>query len=208
MISYPRKCQKCDYVSNNPSMFFYHNQTHLPVPPGTQCHFGCGNMATYRNTGGKFTCTEQWQKCPTYLDKLSKRTKKSWIGADARKEKTKKIFEERVVFDKDTRNKNIQVLKLKSKITLQNSKNYRSYARKSRVIAQQWAKRNGYKIGQQTYHVDHKLSLVDCYNFGISIADASHPANLQVIPATVNSSKGGNSIITVEYLIGKIYANN
>jgi len=41
-ITYPRKCNECDYVSNNPAMYHYHKKTHEPIPVGTLCKHGCG----------------------------------------------------------------------------------------------------------------------------------------------------------------------
>ena len=90
MITYPRKCPSCNYIANNPAMYSYHKQTHQPVPIGTLCHFGCGCIAMYRNTGGKYTCKEKYQDCSAYLEQLSDRTTKSWKDANTRKEETKK----------------------------------------------------------------------------------------------------------------------
>lgn len=204
MIKYPRKCPYCNYIANNPAMFSYHKKTHQNIPKDSMCHFGCGNKAMYCNTNGKFTCKEKYQECPAYLAQLSKRTKNSWIGADRRKEITKKIFEENVVFNKEAREKSISAIKSSAILLPSDAKSYRSYARKCRKMAQQWAKNNGYELGQQTYHVDHKLSLVDCYYADLSVEVASHPANLRVIPASENVSKGKYSIITVEELYKQI----
>jgi hypothetical protein len=203
-IAYPRKCNFCDYISNNPTMYHFHNKAHQPIPKDTVCHFGCGMAATHCNTGGKFTCSTEYHKCPAYLEQLSERTKKSWDGATDRKLATKKIFEQRVVYNKESRKKNIDSIKAKAILLPNDAKDYRSYARKCRKIAQQWAKSEGYEIGQQTYHVDHKLSLLDCYYAGLSVEVASHPKNLQVIPANENVAKGRNSCITVDDLYEKI----
>lgn len=200
MITYPRKCPECDYIANNPAMFFYHKKTHQPIPQDAECHFGCGNKATHRNTGGKFTCKEKWADCPEYLKKLSERTTKSWEGNTERKEKTKKIFEEQVVYNKEVREKSIRAVKEKAILLPEDAKDYRAYARKCRKLAQQWAKENGYELGQQTYHVDHKLSVLDGYYAGLSVEVVSHPANLRVISAIENVAKGRNSIISVEEL--------
>ena len=204
MITYPRKCPECDYIANNPTMFSYHKKTHQPIPQDAECHFGCGNKATHRNTGNKLTCKEKYQDCPAYLEQLAERTKQSWQGAEERKELTKKIFEEQVVFNTEAREKCITALKAKAILLPEDAKDYRAYARKCRLMAQQWAKENGYVLGQQTYHVDHKLSLLDCYYAGLSVDVASNPANLRVISASENVAKGRNSIITVEELCEQI----
>ena len=67
-----------------------------------------------------------------------------------------------------------------------------------RQRVQQWEKEQGYVLGQQTYHVDHKLSILDAWKVGLSEEVANHPANLQIIEAKSNTSKGSNSILTVE----------
>jgi hypothetical protein len=185
-------------------MFSYHKKTHQPIPQNAECHFGCGNHATHRNTGGKLTCKEKYQECPAYLEQLAERTAKSWEGAVERKEATKKVFEEQVVYNKQARDKSISAIKANAILLPEDAKDYRAYARKCRLIAQKWAKENGYVLGQQTYHVDHKLSLLDCYYAGLSVNVASDPANLRVISASENIAKGRNSIITVEELFEQL----
>ena len=81
------------------------------------------------------------------------------------------------------------------------AKEYRHYARYIRERAQHWAKKQGYVLGKQTFHVDHKLSLIDAWNAGLSEEIVNHPANLQIIDARANSSKGAKSSITVEELL-------
>ena len=56
-------------------------------------------------------------------------------------------------------------------------------------------------LGQQTYHVDHKLSVFDAWKAGLSESVVNHPANLQILEAKQNSSKGAKSSITVEELL-------
>jgi hypothetical protein len=201
MITYPRKCLHCDYVANNPAMYSYHKQTHLPIPDNTYCHFGCGGNALFRNTGGKYTCCDQYQKCPAYIDQLSERTKQSWVGSDTRKEQTKKSLVDRL-HTRETINKMKETKRKKfGLLTPEAAKEYRHYARAIRVKAQQWAKEQGYVLGQQTYHVDHKLSILDAWHAGLSADIVSHPANLQILEAKKNSSKGAKSSITVEELL-------
>ena len=63
------------------------------------------------------------------------------------------------------------------------AKEYRHYARYIRQKAQKWAKDNDYEIGKQTYHVDHKLSILDAWKAGLSEEIVNHPANLQILEA-------------------------
>jgi hypothetical protein len=83
-------------------------------------------------------------------------------------------------------------------------KNYRHYARRIREQAQRWAKEQGYELGQQTWHVDHKLSIIDAWNYKLPMEIVNHPANLQVIEAKKNSSKGCKSSITLDELLRRI----
>lgn len=200
-IPYPRKCEHCDYVSNNPSMYHYHNKTHDPIPLGQLCDHGCGNPATNQGTGGKYTCKHKFSLCPTYLSNLSNRTKLSWIDADERKEQTKKSLVKRL-HNQDTINKMKKTKQEKfGTMDPAKAKEYRHYARFIRVRAQIWAREQGYKLGQQTYHVDHKLSILDAWHAGLPETIVNHPANLQILEAKQNSSKGAKSTITVEELL-------
>jgi 5-methylcytosine-specific restriction endonuclease McrA len=200
--NYPRKCEKCDYISNNPAMYSYHKKTHNLIPQGKLCDHGCGQLASTINTHGKYTCLPIAQHCPEYIKKHSKMVKKQWDGDIIRKQKTKEIFlrdcaKNPVAIEK---NKNARRKKT-GLITPEIAKEYRHYARKIRVAAQIWAKEQGYELGQQTYHVDHKLSILDAWKANLPIAIVNHPANLQILEANKNSSKGSKSIITVEELL-------
>ena len=201
MITYPRKCPSCNYIANNPAMYSYHKQTHQPVPIGTLCHFGCGCIAMYRNTGGKYTCKEKYQDCSAYLEQLSDRTTKSWKDANTRKEETKKSLISRLHNEKTF--KKIKETKRKATgiLTPEELKEYRYYARAIRYRSQRWAKEQGYVLGQQTIHVDHKLSILDAWHAKLSVETVSHPANLQILEAKKNSSKGRKSSLTVNELL-------
>ena len=200
-ITYPRKCSHCDYISNNPAMYHYHKKTHSSIPENTYCYFGCNCKAEYRNTKGNYTCKEQYSECPAYLLQLSNRSKSSWKNDNARKEKTKKSFIDRLHNQKTVEKMKETKRKKYNTLMPEIIKEYRHYARYIRTKAQQWAKEQGYKIGKQTYHVDHKLSIKDAWCAKLSIKIVNHPANLQIIEAKKNSSKGAKSILTVEELL-------
>lgn len=78
---------------------------------------------------------------------------------------------------------------------------YRHYGRRVRSRAQKWAKEQGFVLGQQTHHVDHKLSIWDAWKAGLSESIVNHPANLQILDAKANSSKGAKSSLTVDELL-------
>jgi len=201
-IVYPRKCDHCDYVSNNPSMFHYHKKIHDPIPHGKLCDHGCGQKATSINTNGKYTCLSKYQYCPMYKKLLANRTEKSWISADDRKKKTKDTFFEYCYGNDEVKEKQKATLKKKwGNFTPEQMKDYRHYGRRVRSRAQKWAKEQGFVLGQQTYHVDHKLSIWDAWQAGLSESIVNHPANLQILDAKANSSKGAKSSLTVDELL-------
>ena len=70
-----------------------------------------------------------------------------------------------------------------------------------RKRAQQWAKEQGYELGVTTYHVDHKLSILDAWKANLPAEIVNHPANLQILEAKQNSSKGSKSSITIDELL-------
>ena len=205
-IQYPRKCNYCDYASNNPQMWHYHNKTHDPIPEGQLCDHGCGSLANYRGTGGVYRCVENSFTCPSYTSRQTAAIKKHWQRPEAvyRKEETKKSLVERL-HNPTTVNKMKETKRKKSGLlTPEDAKNYRHYARAIRQRAQMWATDNGYRLGQQTYHVDHKLSILDAWNANLPAEVVNHPVNLQILPAKENSSKGSKSSITVEQLFEMI----
>jgi hypothetical protein len=201
-IQYPRKCEHCDYVSNNPSMYHYHNKTHNSIPDGTMCWQGCGLPAKFLNTHGKYTCCKIVQQCPEYVKNHSDRIKKHWVGADVRKEETKKRFLKYCCGVSEVLEKQKTTLKKKyGNFTPEQMKDFRHYARRIRTRAQKWAKEQGYVLGQQTYHVDHKLSIYDAFQLGLSEDVVNHPYNLRILDAKENSSKSRKSIISLDELL-------
>lgn len=202
-LVYPRKCEHCDYVSNNPSMHHYHKRIHAAIPEGTLCSHGCGQHAKFRNTNGKYTCLEVSQKCPRYILDQSQRVKGHWErpAAIKRKEQAKNSFIDRL-HNQETVNKMKATKRKKTGIlTPEQMKDFRHYARRIRAQAQCWAKEQGYTLGQQTWHVDHKLSILDAWNHKLPIEVVNHPTNLQIIDARMNSIKGSKSSITIEQLL-------
>ena len=201
-ITYPRKCEHCDYTSNNPSMYHYHKRVHESIPEGQLCNQGCGSAALFRGTGGVYSCSKVSHHCPEYIKRHSERVTAQWEGAVERKEKTKETFFEYCYGNDEVRARQKATLKKKfGDFTPEQAKDFRHYARRIRQRAQKWARDNGYTIGQQTFHVDHKLSILDAWYAGLPEEVVNHPANLQILEAKQNSSKGANSSITVDELL-------
>lgn len=206
-ITYPRKCNCCDYISNNPAMYSYHKKTHEPIPVGQLCDHGCGQHAIYFNTNGKYSCSKIVQHCPEYIRQHSERVKTYWARPEAieRKETTKKTFLECCANNNDVQNRRKDTIKHKwGNFTPAQMKDYRHYARRIRQRAQTWAKNNGYCLGQQTFHVDHRLSIWDAYQAGLPEQIVNNPVNLQILEAKKNSSKGAKSLLTVDELLALI----
>lgn len=201
MIEYPRKCLHCEYIANNPAMYSYHRKTHDPIPQGVYCHFDCGCLATFKNTGGKYTCKEKYQECPAYIKQLSDRTKKSWVNADFRKEQTKKSLKDRLHNDETYKKQSETRRKKFGTLDPIKAKEFRHYARFIRQRAQKWAKMNGYVIGKQSFHIDHKFSILDAWHAGLPESVVNHPANLEIVEAKANVSKGSKSSITLDELL-------
>ena len=207
-INYPRKCEHCEYLSNNPQMNSYHKRTHITIPDNKTCDHGCGNLAKFCGTGGKYTCEKIAHHCPEYIRKHSVRVSKQWENAEQRREATRISFVSRL-HNQETVDKMKATKKKKTGIiTPADAKNYRSYARIIRQRAQTWAKEQGINLGQQTLHVDHKLSILDAWHAGLSADVVNHPANLQILEAKQNSSKGSKSILTAEELLKLTESSN
>ena len=206
-IKYPRKCSFCDYISNNPSMWHYHNKTHEVILEGQLCNFGCGQSAKFRNTNGTYSCCKKSQLCPQYKLELSKRVKEQWARQESneRKKKTRETFLKYCSGIPKVIEKRKKTLAKKfNYLNEEVSKDFCRYGRRCRVLAQRWAKEQGYELGQQTWHVDHKLSIWQGFQSKIPPSIICHPANLQILSMNENTSKGYQSSITVIELLKMI----
>lgn len=205
-IEYPRKCNHCEYVANNPQMWHYHNKTHAPIPKGQLCDHGCGCFAIVRGTGGVYSCSSISQRCPAYVKNHSERIKSHWQRPEAeqRKIRTTEILLKSACTPEATHKMKETKKKKSGLLTPIDAKNYRHYARSIRERSQMWAKDNGYHIGKQTYHVDHKLSILDAWHANLPAEIVNHPVNLQILEAKKNSSKGSKSILTIDELYDMI----
>ena len=203
--NFPKKCEHCDYISNNPSMHYYHKRIHSAIPEGRKCDHGCGQLAKFMNTGGKFTCEKIAHHCPEYLRIHSQRIENQWKNADERRIKTRKTFFKHCCGVPEVIAKQKKTLQNKwGNFTPEQKKDFRHYARHIRQRAQVWAKEQGHLLGRQTLHVDHKLSVFDAWKAGLEEGIVNHPANLRVIDAKLNCSKGAKSSLTLNELLIEI----
>lgn len=203
-IQYPRKCNECDYVSNNPQMWHYHKRVHLPIPDGKLCDGGCGQLAKAINTNNRYMCSVVSQHCPSYIKEHSARVSAQWKGAEERKQQTKELLIKNLHNKETIEKMTLSKRKKTGILTPEQMKDYKHYARRIRSQAQAWAKEQGYVLGNKSFHVDHKLSILDAWHAKLSIEVVNHPANLQVLPYKENCSKGHKSSLTVEELLESI----
>lgn len=206
-IKYPRKCECCDYVSNNPSMFHYHKKTHYSVE-GKLCDYGCGTPAMFVSTKEVYCCSESHMQCPSVRKEFADKVTDQWAtpNADERRVNAGKTFR-KAVHNAETVAKATNTRWAKwgmENATEAQWKEFRKYGRSCRSLSQKWAKDNGYELGQKTFHVDHIYSIKDGFKNKVPPTIMSHPANLRVIEAKKNSAKGGKSEITLEELLVRI----
>ena len=201
-IAYPRKCVQCDYTANNPQMWHYHKKTHTEIPKGTVCGHGCSQSANYINTNNVYTCTKISHQCPEYVRKHSERIKEHWARPNSilRKEETTKSLRERLHNPKTAAKQSSTKRTKSGTFTADLAKDFRHYARFIRQRAQVWAVSQGHVLGKQTYHVDHRFSILDAWKNNLPEHIVNHPANLQILEAKINSSKGSKSELTLENL--------
>ena len=206
-LVYPRKCNYCDYMSNNPSMWHYHNQTHSPIPEGSMCEHGCQRTALFRGTGGKLSCEKISQRCPAYIERHSKRVQEQWQSEKSidRKAQTTKLFLETCAYNEVSRQKLREVLRNKLKsMTPTEAQEYTVYSRAARRLSRRDMDKLISKVDYKTYQIDHILSLYDCWRLGLSIDIAAHLANCKIIHRSQNASKGKKSWISLDALQEKI----
>lgn len=206
-IIYPRKCESCDYVSNNPSMFHYHKKTHYPVE-GKICEYGCGMSAKFVSTKEIYCCSKNHMQCPSVRKEIADKVTNQWAAPDAdeRRVNAEKTFR-KAVHNVETVAKATNTKWAKwgmENATAAQWKEFRKYGRSCRKLSQKWARDNGHELGQKTFHVDHIYSIMDGFKNKVSPLIVSHPANLRILEAKKNSSKGAKSEITLAELLGKI----
>lgn len=203
-IKYPRKCDTCDYISNNPTMFHYHKKTHYSVVDKI-CDYGCKQPANFVSTRGVYCCSKNHMQCPIVREEYVNKVTIQWKRPESAQRKintaisTKERLCTREMIEKGRRAKWAKWGM--EHATEEQWKDFRKYARSCRALSQKWAKDNGYKIGLQTFHVDHIFSVVDGFRNKVSPIIMSHSANLRILEAKKNSSKGCKSEITLEELL-------
>ena len=81
---------------------------------------------------------------------------------------------------------------------------YLLYDEKVRKLSEQVFKREYLEnkdLRGADWHLEHKLSVKECYENGVPIEMAAHICNLEVVPKSYNLQKGRKSSITFSELI-------
>ena len=63
-------------------------------------------------------------------------------------------------------------------------------------------------VNENDYHVDHIVSIKECFVNNIDPVIASDSTNLRAIPRRENLSKGPNSLFTAEILLANVTERN
>jgi hypothetical protein len=197
---YPRKCDLCDYHSNNPSMFYYHKKTHQEIPYGQLCDHGCNKPAIIIRTNGSFCCSTKTQDCPQYRKEHSKRVKEQWNKMDGKvkKKRIQKAKESlKVTYTQEYIEKAKQTkIKRLLNISREQTNDYKQYVRLvhqltqysikndpilSRTVVSRWKK--------DSLHIDHKVSKRIGFYLGIPPEFIANSLNLEAILASKNNQK-------------------
>ena len=198
MIKYPRICPTCNYSANNPTMWGYHKKTHVPIPNGTLCDFGCGQPAIARKTSGRCVCSEVSQHCPSYRRQHAARIKEQWATNEWKDRRLKNKIRTLNETDEQRRKRNEKQKKTKRErlLSIADTFDKRQY---SRIIIYHSRKTyeahkgtlnpSNLRISRDQYHLDHKVSRHVGYFLKIPIPYMCSEHNLSIIPSKQNSSK-------------------
>lgn len=202
MMIYPRKCQHCEYIANNPQMYSYHKRIHETIPVDKRCDHGCGFQAQYRNTAGTYTCERIAFHCPALQSKIAIQVKEHWQheATVERKKQTRERFittvhnEECIGKAKRTKREHL--------LSYDNTKPRRRYNwavhKSSQYTLREMAEivnPNNLAIGKTEAHLDHLVSKHVGFLLNIPVKYMSDAANLRVVSYTENIKKGPKCLI-------------
>lgn len=199
MITYPRTCPHCDYVANNAAMFGYHMKTHAPIPPGTVCSGGCGELAKHRTTSGKCWCQPKQHMCNGYRQSASVRVSKQWADNEWTDRRAENAARTRNETPEQTalRAKKQQATKIAKLKATEHSLTKKQYfraaiyhSRKTYTQYQDVINPSGLMIGRQQYHLEHKVSRHIGFLLSIPLEYICSHHNLTILHHLDNSSKG------------------
>jgi hypothetical protein len=198
MITYPRKCNTCSHIANNPTNWHYHKQIHKDIPEGQLCDFGCETKANFRKTTGKYSCLSNTHQCPGYLRQHSEQTLQQWKNnnwENRKKVLTNRTKNETKIQIQARAEKQIKTKRAK-RLACENTSDMRKYKRlityhsyRSYEIHKEDINPNNLPIGKLQYHIDHKVSKHVGWFLKIPIDIMSHPKNLQILEYDKNAMK-------------------
>jgi len=198
MITYPRKCNDCEYMSNNPAMWHYHKQTHESIPVGILCNQGCGQQAEHKNTNGNYTCSKPVQHCPMYKTKHAEQVTKQWAKPKSIKRK-KELSKRSLAYTPEQRaqqaTKQSQT-KRRKRLATENTWERRKYNRSVIYHSNKNYQKHKNKInpmnlivGRKEHHLDHQVSKFVGWMLNIPIDYISNPKNLKILYYKDNCGK-------------------
>lgn len=212
MITYPRKCIKCEYRSNNPAMFHFHKQTHEPIPQNSICVLGCNQPAKFRKTNGNLVCSENSHQCPAYRLKHSHRIKKQWKENKwiERRKRTATLLN-RLTPEQINRHKQAGIeTKRQKRIAIETSTGQRVYSRAVIYHSRKTYYKNKKILnpenlsigrGKGKYGIDHRVSRHVGWLLKIPVETMSSVHNLQILSMQENSSKSIKCSLKPEELL-------
>jgi hypothetical protein len=194
-ITYPRKCEQCSHLANNPASFSIHKKVHQTIPENQLCTLGCGKIATVVTTRNTYRCSANIGDCPQYINDLKLRTIKSWENSEERKETTRQTFIDACVFNPASYKKASET-KHKKLLAQDNTSDRRKYNRQVHELSQRTYRENtsainpnNLKIGRVDHHLDHKVSKHVGFLLGIPAHYLADINNLCVLPYNENTGK-------------------
>lgn len=180
-------------------MWHYHKQIHTPIPCGTTCGHGCNQLAQYRNTSGKYTCTKISQQCPAYKLKHSERTTIRWANDPKSVERKNQLSIRSKAYTTEQRKRQrIKQINTKhqKRLAVESTYDKRKYNRAILYHSRKNYKKytdminpNKLPLGLQDHHLDHKVSKHVGWILGIPVDIMSAPQNLGILYHVDNSSK-------------------
>lgn len=194
-ITYPRQCPQCEYLASSPATFSYHKQCHDSIPVEQLCDHGCGELARFKGSGGKYRCCEIAQNCVAINARLKHVVTVSWEDNEERKTTARKLFIKSCVSNPLSYKKASET-KHKKLLAQDNTSDRRKYNRQVHGLSQRTYRDNisiinpnNVPIGRIEYHLDHKVSKHIGYLLGIPAHFLASVNNLCVLPYYENTGK-------------------
>jgi hypothetical protein len=207
-IYYPRMCDHCNHVSNNPSAWHYHKRKHEPIPDGQLCEGGCGQPAVIRNTRGTYKCDENAHSCPQYRKEHSDRIKMQWQENlwTVRRQAVAGLMKDPEIIEKQVKRANAtKRRRMLSDIWTKERRRYVYAVHKLTMETYEKHKDeinpDNLPLGRFEYHIDHKVSKLRGWIEKIPPETMARKENLEILWWRDNVSKNAQCSMLIEDLI-------